>query len=176
MTARDIQRRIMSAFYREVFTLHNYTPKNWFECDIFQVTKAGYMVEFEIKMTVQDFKADAKKAKEQVTYKNDPNGVMKWLWAKGQTKHEQLAARAENGPSRFYFVVPVPALPLTPDDVPEWAGLIHMDTTTAKSWRQIRPEIAKPAPTLHRAKVEAKILAHAESVCYYRMHNLLIKS
>lgn len=39
----------------------NYTPKKWFECDVMAVTKAGYLEEYEIKLSASDFKADAKK-------------------------------------------------------------------------------------------------------------------
>jgi len=32
-----------------------------FECDILEITKSGYSYEYEVKISVSDFKADSKK-------------------------------------------------------------------------------------------------------------------
>ncbi len=100
MTERQLQQLI---FYKRHaacrLVLPNYTPGGWFECDVFAVTKAGYGVEFEIKVTAADFKRDAEKT----------------------SKHELLAARSERAPSRFWYVVPSG---LTSPLLPEYAGLM----------------------------------------------------
>lgn len=41
----------------------NYTPDGWWECDVWAVTRAGYGIEYEIKLSVHDFRADKQKAK-----------------------------------------------------------------------------------------------------------------
>lgn len=168
MTARDIQRRIVADNYRETFVLHNYTPAKWFECDIFQVTKAGYFVEYEIKVSRSDFKQDAQKARERVQLVGDS-----YQRVKGQTKHEQLSARSEIGPSRFYFVMPHDITCA----VPEWAGLIAAHPGHHKTGPySVRLEVMKKAPTLHKAKLNPDIEKHARGICYWRMHGLLLKT
>lgn len=49
VTAREIQRHIMRQRFQKSFILHNFTPSQWFECDIFEVTGNGYFIEYEIK-------------------------------------------------------------------------------------------------------------------------------
>lgn len=173
MTARDIQRKIISKRYAQSFTLQNYTPAKWFECDVFEITRTGYFVEYEIKISRGDFKADASKVKERskVVFES---GRAQWQTFKDKTKHQQLVERSEHGPSRFYFVVPVPALLLYPDEIPEWAGVIYLDTTEAKTWRNMRWIIHKKAPLLHRNKVSESIETHARGVCYWRMSKLFL--
>jgi outer membrane autotransporter protein len=53
----------------------NYTPKNWFECDVMAVTKAGYLEEYEIKLSASDFKADSKKCFREGYLRGSDNGV-----------------------------------------------------------------------------------------------------
>jgi hypothetical protein len=62
LTVRDIQSRLWSNG-RSAYNLMipNYTPDRWFECDMFAITKSGYFHEFEIKLTVDDFRDDANK-------------------------------------------------------------------------------------------------------------------
>jgi hypothetical protein len=59
MNAREIQQRLIVERYRRGICVPNYTPKDWWECDVFELTPAGYFREYEIKMTVADFRADA---------------------------------------------------------------------------------------------------------------------
>ena len=115
MNARQIQQRIILERYSRSFVLPNYTPTDWWECDVFEITDAGYFIEYEIKLTKGDYQADALKDK-----------VHPW-WSKvggvARNKHADLAAADVRGPSRFYFVCPDSLL--TVDQIPPWAGLIH---------------------------------------------------
>ena len=62
MTERDIQIAIWWAWGKAGHCcMPNYTPRDWWECDVFCVSKAGYFTEYEIKLTAQDFRADAQK-------------------------------------------------------------------------------------------------------------------
>jgi len=62
MTSKQIQHALFDQFGNaSKLMIPNYTPAHWFECDLIRVTKAGYLEEFEIKISVADFKADAKK-------------------------------------------------------------------------------------------------------------------
>lgn len=173
MTARDIQRRLVANSYRHNFALCNYTPRGWFECDVFEVTKAGYMVEYEIKLSRSDFAADAKKAKERWEI-NHTSGRAAWEKKVEPTKWEQLAANQQAGPSRFWFVIPC-GVDIRDAEVPEWAGFIKAEMP-GESWRRIQMHVQRPAPLLHRVKVAPSILEHAQSVCYWRMHKLFLKT
>jgi len=99
MTARDIQRRLMVERYRRSFVLYNYTPKTWFECDVFEITQAGYFREYEIKLSLSDFKADAEKQKTIWKY-NTMNGRGAFDRTAGDKKHDSLRNAASHGPSR----------------------------------------------------------------------------
>lgn len=140
----------------------NYTPGRWWECDLWHVTKAGYGVEHEIKLTRADFKKDAQKAIRRVVPKPDGKGYMR----QATTKYDLLASGDTSGPCRFYYVVPVGLLKEA--EIPEWAG-----------WKEVEERhkglvivTRKDAPMLHKTKVDSRILAHARGVFYYRYWHL----
>ncbi len=149
--------------WRQCFMLPNYTPRRWWECDVFELTNAGYFVEYEIKMTVSDYRRDAKK--EQVPFatwgsmhgKTPPRGTR---------KHDLLEQGSPLGPCRFHFVTP-PGL-LKVEELPEWAGLLEMyHVSLYNIWR---PSVIRKAPQLHNTKFSDEDAAHARGICYYRMH------
>lgn len=86
-----------------------YTPDGWWECDVIEITKAGYWVEYEVKTSRADYLADFKKSKTR----------------RGETvtKHGLLESDPTKGPSRFFFVAPMGLI--KPEDLPKWAGLIE---------------------------------------------------
>jgi hypothetical protein len=135
-----------------------YTPAGWWENDFYGVTKAGYWVEYEIKTSAADFRADSKKSQRR------------WSKDAGTTevnKHDLLAARSPLGPSRFFFVIPE-ALE-SKVVIPEWAGLI---VVTQKAGGRLFTKERKAAPKLHRNKVEASEFAKIKTTCYWRFWNL----
>lgn len=152
MTERTIQDALWADLtYQKGYGLvvPNYTPHRWHECDIFAVTKAALGVEFEIKISRSDFKADSAKVE----------------------KHNRLALADPFGPSRFFYVVPDGMVAV--EEIPAWAGLIY-----ARRWSSEyhSPRIAlrtvKAAPKLHRTYVPAKVTDHARGVFYWRFWNL----
>lgn len=142
----------------------NYTPHGWYECDVWVLTKASYGYEFEIKTSVADFRADAKK-EGGVSYRYRTGTVVHR--SKGGTKHTHLEYRDPVGPSRFWFVVPADMVALT--DVPNWAGLIYAH---ARPYNRVRLTVVRDAPRLHRVKVSDRVRRHAASVFYHRYWNL----
>src|SRR5687767_6601665 len=112
MTTTHISNGLYWMLSRQSYQIQipNYTPIRWWESDHYAVTKAGFAVEFEIKLSQADFKADALKQRDTRVMKDgwdivrDEQGKM--VFHEGEKKHDQLAARDTNGPSRFYFVVP----------------------------------------------------------------------
>ena len=72
------------------------------ESDLLYITKAGYVTEYEIKLSNGDFAADMNKSR----------------------KHEILMNGG--GPTYFYYVCPTGII--HPEDVPSYAGLIYVDS------------------------------------------------
>ena len=132
----------------------NFTPVGWWECDIWSVTKAGYAVEHEIKLSVSDFHADAKK-RDACT-----------------NKHKLLAIGNARGPSRFWFVfagqwVVGPSLDeWCVSGVPAWAGIKIAELVG--DGPRFRLVIHRPAPKLHQWKAEVRQLERAREACYWR--------
>lgn len=140
----------------------NFTPYNWFECDVLSFTSAGYMHEYEIKVSRSDFKADFKKE----TRIRNPK------WARGSSeeplfldkrKHHLLEARCLDSPNYFWFVTPENLLDI--GDIPEYAG-----------WMEVYPslrggtvtQILRPAPKLHSTKPSSKIRDRIKENSFYR--------
>lgn len=151
--------------YRRNFVLPNYTPAKWFECDVFQITEAGYFNEFEIKISRGDFHADAKKLKR----------IWDWDDAAGHgkntdvRKHDYFDQPHEHGPRQFWYVTPENLV--TADEVPSWAGLIWIIEYDGRFCERN----VKSAPSLHRHKIAPGIQEHAQGVCYWRLHSYFAK-
>lgn len=149
LRAADVRRWVWHELGRRYDLLvPNYTPAGYgFECDMFGITRNGTGHEFEVKLSVSDFKADAKKK------------------VGGRFKCDLLAAGCPPCPSVFYYVVPKGLLCL--DMVPRWAGLIEVSgrpsNVSASAFDRV-----KLAPVLHRGKVDPVVRAHMLGVCYWR--------
>lgn len=125
---RVIQMLMPWAMQRGHIVLPNVYFFNW-EADMLSVTTVGKIVEYEIKVSRQDFKADKHKKK----------------------KHNALSSRLFNSrkgiPNYFNYVSP-PGI-IDKDEVPDYAGLIHV---TRKG--QVI-EVKRP-PQLHRQTINSK--------------------
>lgn len=162
LTERLIQNRLWSAWGRVTGTLlvPNYTPVGWYECDLFYVTAAGYMREYEIKLTWDDFVKDREKGSRGVI-NNRAKG--RYYRREDRTKHERLGEGDPEGPRQFWYVVPEGLV--HQDKVQDYAGLIWI----VGPRRFVR--VIKQAPILHQQRVCETVLTHARGVCYYRMWN-----
>lgn len=151
MNERLIQKRIMSwAYQGSSFVCNNYTPKGWFECDVFEITKSGYGIEYEIKLTRGDFRADRFKEQRRHDWELNKTTVL--------NKHTALRERSEVTPNRFYYAVPKGLI--SPEELPDWAGLLYI--------RETHIERVKPARMLHKIKVADKVRAHLLRSFYHR--------
>lgn len=173
--------QIQKALWQELrvpnqLVMPNYTPRNWWECDVMAVTKAGYWSEYEIKISVSDFKADAKKEARNSTRWDSKQ--RKFVDVGTRSKHQALSMASEHGPSFFWFVVP--ASIEAKIEVPLWAGLkvaevreaYTHDRTGTQYPELVSLTIKKDAPRLHRHKLDSQIIEHARGVCYWRYWNL----
>lgn len=79
------------------------------EMDVAVVTRAGYLVEVEVKLSLSDWNADQAKAK----------------WSPERAKYREVV-------SRFYYAVPTELLAKVPAWVPPTCGLIELQ------WSEIR--------------------------------------
>ena len=137
------------------------------------MTAAGFFREYEVKLTIGDFKADRKKAEARVIW--DDRGRFK-TYGRGRTKHEYLADGHRLGPSQFWYVTPPGLVALEPMPkldpaavLPEWAGLFEV-WHNGRFWEATE---RKKAKRLHREKLRPAVVDHARTIPYYRMHSLL---
>jgi hypothetical protein len=174
VTAKDIQRRLIADLHRRSFVLPNYTPHGWWECDVFELTKAGYFREYEVKCSRGDFFNDAKKVKRPGRWSGKPTPP---------TKHEWLNASAVQGPTQFWFVVPGELVQdvgvrgiVMAAEVPYWAGLIVATPNRSRQPWSVRLHHVKKAPRLHNQAPDARVAAHARGVTYWRFLNFFLHS
>lgn len=103
LTERDCQVAIFT--YRSNISVNPVIIPNIYffpmwESDMLYVTKSGYLHEFEIKLSLSDFRADGRK----------------------EYKHMMLADG--RGPSEFWYVCPPGIIPI--EQVPDYAGLAYV--------------------------------------------------
>jgi hypothetical protein len=163
-TAAHIEAELLRTRWFNDTCIPNFTPHQWFECDVAQFTAAGYLREYEIKVSRADFFVDAKKESEVLPRKYRAPVVM-------ENKHALLAAGSTRGPVQFWFVVPQGLIRI--NEVPSWAGLIEI---SGKTGFRLSEHEALKAPRLHGEKIHAKTIKHADSCSYYRWHRLLSQS
>jgi hypothetical protein len=121
---------------------------SWFswETDLISITRAGYVHEYEIKCTHQDFKNDYKKRK-HLTFRD----------AAARQIHENRLRRI---PNYFWYVAPIRAIPLC---VPGYAGL--MEVTHKRYGLQLQV-IRKPKMLHHNKMSHDAIRAIMRSLMY----------
>ena len=133
--ATEIQNLLLHEFDKNNYHLLNSYLYAW-ESDYFHITKTGYTVEIEIKISRSDFRADFKKEKHRIfehmggslllnpDYENSNKYVL-------DRKDPHILYKYDNRkrklllPNRFYFCTPEGLL--KPNEVPKYAGLIEID-------------------------------------------------
>ena len=166
------ERQIQCALFREFrstssLVIPNYSPAGYWQCDLWRVTKAGYAEEYEIKLTVADFKQDAQKFMKSRTVEKTPDG--KRIRVLLETRKHELV-EAGGGPNRFWYVAPSGLLSI--DMIPSWAGL--REVTRHGNW--LRVGTTKRAPELHKRQADQKVIEHAQSVFYWRFWGERLKN
>lgn len=123
------------------------------ESDFLTVTRAGYIDEYEVKISRSDFRADFKKRR-HINYQT----LTPWRWyTRGDVTW--LYGRNVQYPNRFWYAVPEDLV--TPDEVPEYAGLIYVtDKGMAVE--------AKKAPKLHGNKASDATMNKVLRAGYFR--------
>lgn len=169
-TESQVQARIMfDKRGSSLSILPNYTPNNWWENDVFQITKAGYWVEYEIKRSVSDYRADFNKIEsfagydagtgyENSKHKMLESGVDEYNFDPhaNHPHFEGKYTRTIRTPNRFYFCLPIELLEKI--QVPEYSGLISYQENHGRTTYRIE----KTAPLRHKTKHGDKILRPAQ--------------
>lgn len=150
LTSKIIIEIMMTSRWRKHTTISNYSPPNWMECDLFELTKSGYGREYEIKISRSDFFADADK-----------------IHYSGKKKHEMLANGHKWCPNNFWFVTPAGLI--SPSEVPPWAGLIEI---TQIGRRLVENEVVQ-SPRIRNVPMGDETMNHMFRNCYWRMHGLI---
>lgn len=151
------ERTLQSAIYRHLMKLRydiivpNSCVYGW-ESDVVGVTKTGFAHEFEIKLTVADFKAEARKVKK---FESLESGVYRYHYG-------QLTAER---PNYFQYVVPEGLIDIA--DVPDFAGLIYVDN----GYISVRKKPVK----IHTEKVTDKQWRQMTRSVMYRYWDMRIK-
>ena len=141
----------------------NFTPDDWFECDVWAVNRAGVAWEFEIKTSRGDFRKDA--AKMPGSLFNASRGLMR---SNMLPKYERLASGDCKGPAHFVYVAPKGVIPR--DEVPAWAGLWEFEDKWSGFDRVLK------SSTLHRIPVMELELERSARAVMYRLWNFYDQS
>lgn len=124
---------------------NNHTPicpslvlPNRYEADVASVLKSGYLVEFEIKISVADFRKDFQKKCRHATKHGQMEG----------RRHGEALSRYRKcwTPNYFYFATAKGLL--KPELVPDYAGIIEFDPMYVSL-----PTIVRKPKLLHTAKL-----------------------
>lgn len=186
LTEKTISKRLIKYLYKKG---HKYLISNVFvyrhESDVFSVTKSGYSYEFEIKISVSDFKADMfKKDKHKFLSSESeiiikkignliginidgnyvPNTFRNKLYSGYEGSRIDYLNRDNEIPNRFFYIVPEDMI--SPDQVPEYAGLYYIKQNGGII------EIKK-APLLHKKKQLEENLMNIllDKYFYYYLNN-----
>jgi len=157
------ERRIQEQLYRYLLrkSHHEMAPNislyEW-ESDMVSLTKAGYVHEYEIKISRSDFKADAQKYTKHIVLEQGSRSLRdqelklqkhdllcntNWMSKSKLTADNRMAM---SRPNYFWYVCPTGMLKDT--EVPAYAGLIHMGNS---DW--YAATVIKQAPKLHREPI-----------------------
>jgi len=135
MTEHQIQKRLYWAHRKDVLA-PNIHLHNWWECDLLRLTPAGYLYEYEIKLTVQDFHADQKKCR----YLKGGGGKTR--------KHDALINGLTCAPNYYHYVLPHTLYLQVQQAIPRQYGVVTL--RDARS----RPQYVRRGTRLHLHKNE----------------------
>lgn len=172
MNATDVQDalfRYFSAGRGYTYQLANAYVFKW-ESDFFCIANSGYSYEVEVKVSVADYRADFNKTERHriLSWPHDTyikrtyvaNEVTPYVLSKLKSNEYYRPPRSNIKTVPIYTVCPnkfayaVPEGLISPDDVPDYAGLIYV-----KNDRRYKPTIVKRPPALHKKKKDfTKIL------------------
>lgn len=153
--------------------LTNYENQGFAEADVFGISRAGQMYEFEIKVSKSDFFADLKNKKYKHKNLSEKKAIqICYIWKKGKRTEETFERIIM--PNRFYYVCPFGLIDKS--EIPDYAGLIYCDSD--------KPMEIKPAPLLHHYKANEIIYKNIATIlsqrnkwgCAYRSYKYKLQN
>ena len=147
-TEKDIQLALWRKFINSVAVVPNAMFYHW-ESDLLVVSRSMYVTEYEIKISVSDFRADAKKERAELIQ-------MEYYRPGWDFGGDPIKV---GRPNRFYYVMPEDiAFKIT---VPDWAGLMVLRKPRYLS------EVKRPK-RLHNEKIEHEQVTNLIRKMQYR--------
>jgi len=157
MTTREVHETVKALFGNYDYPLFNTFIFDW-ESDFFAISKSGYSVEVEVKVSKQDFKKDFthKPKKHELFTRHKEYAYCSKIYDAderpfafdGEWIHAKSSAigwtkPCESLPNKFFYACPEGLI--KPEEVPAYAGLIYTRSMYDSC-------IVKPAPFLHKNK------------------------
>lgn len=157
MTERKALDRLFAHFSNYNYRLFNSFIYDW-ESDFFAISKSGYALECEVKVSRADYFKDFEKPKHRMFMNCDKKLFCKSLgtYTSGISTYNQETKQYEHlkieksnvsfidpklhSPNKFYYAVPYGLI--TPAEVPSYAGLLYITDTIVE-------EVVR-APFLHK--------------------------
>ncbi|KVR21658.1 hypothetical protein WK13_34540 [Burkholderia ubonensis] len=138
----SIQRALACWFdvHRQMVCVPNVMLFDW-EMDFCAITKAGVIIECEVKISLSDWQADQHKDK----------------W---KSRHQAKVGR-------FYYAVPHFLAHKVPDWVPETTGIIALGTDDTGYTAQVMKEV-RPAALLTKYRAANRDIEYLYRGCYFR--------
>lgn len=172
MSEKPTEDAVAVAIFREIrpsskAVAPRYQPPGWWECDVYAITKSDYPIEYEIKLTLADFRSDREKSRYRF------RGGGRSIVAEGK-KHDRLDEGHASGPSRFFYVVAEDIADEVEAELPKFAGLLV--TRKAKTTPRAHIFKRKDAPRLHRKKLSDpdREIRRIHSRLYHRYWDLFV--
>lgn len=142
LNTKQIQEGLLKHFFemQYPFCCQNFQGVGYDESDIIVVSRAGIVIECEVKISRADFRKDMKKTQKHWRLKNG------------------IFLPQQKSPNKFFYACPEGLI--KPEEVPEYAGLIYVNGFTLKEEKQVSFEIKtiKKAPYIHRIKSDHSII------------------
>lgn len=167
LTEKRVAKLLMRDRFAKHVVLPSYTPAGWWENDVFMISESGYWHEFEIKLTLADFRRDAEKSmadRKTGRWEKDP-ATGRDHWVQDHENKHDLLAKSDRGPCSFWYVAPLGVIPVSA--LPAWAGLIEIEVNGKYAYERA-PTVK--APRRHGSKIDEKIKRAVFETCYWRYH------
>lgn len=162
MTEKRIAHALFNKWLRSDVVAHNIN-KFAFESDVLAFKASGNIIEYEIKLSVSDFRADFKKRRKAGYLIKD----------KGFTRHEFL--KTGKGANKFYYVLPCDIYNKVAEEIPEWAGVITVYTGIHSHGEFLGLAIERMPKQLHNRKFSAAEKEYIIKAMYWKAWNHLEK-
>jgi len=153
LTTNEIADVIMKEYYPKGYSpmVTNFKGRGLCEADVLGITPADYIVEFEIKRSRSDYRADFKKEHKHKCLSEGDGYNLYDRRVKGKKTGDKTVWFKI--PNRFYYVCERDLI--KKEEIPTYAGLIYI-YKDAKN--DVRSYVAKKAPLLHKQKADADLI------------------